>query len=148
MNVDPIVKQVTVPIGADAAFDLFTSRIQEWWPLHRNTVSAMQGQRSRSLTMGKALGDHLVEVDHDGTEHDWGVIEEWKPGRSFALCWHPGQTAEKQTRLRVTFEDRGGETLLTLSHSGWESLAAEDAQRRSGYDDGWNGVLDAYRSAA
>ena len=38
----PIQKSVTVPLPADAAFDLFTRDIARWWPA-QHTQSAKTG---------------------------------------------------------------------------------------------------------
>ena len=43
--------------------------------------------------------------------------------------------------------DRDG-TLVVLEHSGWETLSDERRAGRVGYDNGWPGVLAAYREAA
>lgn len=147
MTTDPIVKTITVPLAPGAAFDLFTARIAEWWPLDRKSVSAGQGARSKNLTLEPHVGGAFFELGHDGTEHRWGTVEEWLPGSAFATTWHPGRMSDSQTRIRVTFEAEGTGTLVTLTHSGWEALSAEQAAMREPYIDGWGEVLALFAAA-
>jgi len=147
MTTDPIVKTITVPLTPDAAFDLFTARIGEWWPLDRKSVSAGQGARSQDLVLEPRVGGAFLELGHDGTEHRWGTVEEWVQGQAFTTTWHPGRMSDSQTRVRVTFAPDGAGTLVTLIHSGWEALSAEQAAMREPYIDGWGEVLNLFAAA-
>lgn len=147
MSTDPIVKTITVPLAPEAAFDLFTARIGEWWPLDSKSVSAGQGARSQSLTLEPKVGGAFLEVGHDGTHHRWGTIEEWHHGRAFSTTWHPGRMSDSQTRIRVTFVPSGTGTLVTLTRSGWEALSAEQAATREPYVEGWAEVLTLFAAA-
>lgn len=148
MTTDAIVKTVHVPLPPADAFALFTDKIGTWWPVESHSVSAGQGAPSQSLSLEGKPGGALIEIGHDGTEHSWGTVEEWEPGHSFATTWHPGKMADRQTRVRVTFEADGDGTLVTLTHSGWEALGDDAVQMRTGYDGGWNGVLERFVAAA
>ncbi|NNE81125.1 MAG: hypothetical protein HKN18_12730 [Silicimonas sp.] len=147
MTTDPIVKTVNVGLSPADAFDLFTARMDTWWPLDRNSVSAGQGAASKSLTLTPGMGGELVEIGHDDTRHLWGHVQEWKPGSLVALSWHPGKMADQQTHLRVTFEADGTGTKVTLTHSGWEALD-DGAKMRGGYNEGWVGVLERFTATA
>ena len=148
MTTDAIRETVRVGLAPEQAFDLFTRRIGEWWPVASHSVSAGQGEPSKSLTLEPALGGALTETGHDGTIHVWGHVEEWEPGRVVAMTWHPGKSADNQTRVRVEFEPEAEGTRVTLTHSGWEVLGPDAAKARNGYNEGWVGVLDRYRAAA
>lgn len=148
MSIDPIVKTVRVGLTPQAAFDLFTTRMGEWWPIESHSVSAGQGAPSKSLGMTARLGGEIAEVASDGTTHIWGKIDDWNPGKMFACTWHPGRTDGSETRLRVTFEADGDGTLVTLTHSDWEALGEEGAKTREGYDGGWTGVLERFTQSA
>ena len=142
MSIPPVVKTLHVGLVPQAAFELFTARIAEWWPTESHSVSSQDGKASRSLLMIPGVGGTLVEIAHDGTSHIWGEIKEWSPGQAFAMSWHPGRTDGVETHLSVTFEAKDGGTLLKLTHSNWEALGASAAKTRDGYDGGWNGVLE------
>jgi hypothetical protein len=51
------------------------------------------------------------------------------------------------TLLRVTFTAAGKQTLVSLTHSGWE-IFDDPAGARSGYDQGWVEVLGRYAELA
>ena len=147
MTTDPIVKTIEVPLGPDAAFELFTAKIGTWWPVESHSVSAGNGAPSQSLTLDARMGGALVEIASDGTQHVWGEVLEWEPGQSLRVTWHPGKMTDQQTEVRVTFEAAGDGCRVELTHSGWEALE-EGAKMRSGYNDGSVGVLERYSKAA
>lgn len=147
MSVDPIVKTIQVSLAPKAAFDLFTQRIETWWPLESHSVSAGSGAPAQSLTMGCELGGTLVETTADGTAHTWGTVLEWADGESFGMTWHPGRTDGAETHLHVAFKAAGSGTLVTLTHSNWDDLGTEAQKTRDGYNGGWDGVLAAYAGA-
>ena len=147
MTNDPIVKAVRVSLAPKAAFDLFTHRMDEWWPMDRHSVSANNGQPARSLALDGRVGGALSEVAHDGATHIWGHVLEWDPGKTFVLTWHPGHGEDQKTTVRVTFAPDGEGTRVELTHSGWEALD-DGASRRTGYDSGWVGVLDLFAKKA
>ena len=41
---EPIVRVIEVPCGQEAAFNIFISEMNTWWPLGKYTTSAMDGQ--------------------------------------------------------------------------------------------------------
>ena len=147
MTTDPILKVVDVPLSPAKAFELFTSRINEWWPVESHSVSSGQGAPSKSLTLDAKMGGALVEVAADGTEHVWGHVQEWEPGSALALTWHPGKTDGEMTRVRVVFEAQGEGCRVELTHSGWEALE-NGADMRKGYFGGWDGVLGRFVEVA
>ena len=103
MTHDPIVKTIHVSLDPGTAFELFTARMSDWWPLGSHSVSAGEGKVSQSLAIDPKVGGAVTEVGHDGTRHVWGHIQDWAPGAHFAMSWHPGKSAERQTHVRVEF---------------------------------------------
>ena len=47
------------------------------------------------------------------------------------------------TRIEITFEAQGDQTLVTLVHTGWERMTDPDASAEE-YRNGWPGVLGGY----
>jgi hypothetical protein len=37
-SIPPVRKQIEVPLGPKAAFDLFTSEMENWWPFDTHSV--------------------------------------------------------------------------------------------------------------
>ena len=147
MTVDPVVKTIRVSLPPNAAFDLFTQRIESWWPMQSHSVSAGSGTPARSLSMVCELGGALIETTGDGKEHSWGTVLEWVDGKSFAMTWHPGRTDGAETHLHVAFQSVETGTLVTLTHSNWDNLGVDAQKTRDGYNGGWDGVLAAYLNA-
>src|SRR5205085_6244220 len=79
-----IVKTVTVPLDPPQAFDLFTSRIGEWWPLESHSVG---GSSSAGIVLDES---GAVETLGDGSTSRWGDVIDWEPPYRFSMTWHPG----------------------------------------------------------
>ena len=139
-----LTKTITVPVPVDRAFDLFSRRLGEWWPLATHSV----GEESAvGVEMGCRVGGEIVETVRDGSVHVWGTVTDWEPPERMAFTWHPGQDAAEATRVEVTFEPAGESTVVTLTHSGWEALEGGAGIRRN-YDSGWDLVLARLVAAA
>ncbi len=64
------------------------------------------------------------------------------------MTWHPGQAGGPAHRRRNHLHRESGGTLVTLVHSGWESMAlpasADGSTVLDNYIEGWETVLGAY----
>jgi uncharacterized protein YndB with AHSA1/START domain len=141
----PLVRQVTVALAPERAFDLFTRRVDTWWPLASHS---MGGATSRALRLDE---DGFVETLGDGRECPWGSVLAWEPPSRLAVTWHPGGSAETATLVEVTFVPEGSGTLVRLVHSGWERLPADrlgGPGAYGGYAEGWTYVLGRLAATA
>jgi uncharacterized protein YciI len=139
-EVAPIRREVVVDLDAAQAFELFTARIGEWWPIEE--LSVFGAGASVALEDGR-----IVETSGERAS-EWGAITEWKPGERVSFTWHPGAPAERASSVTVSFTQRdAAETLVVLEHSGWEAYDDPAVARRE-YDTGWPRVLDIYARAA
>jgi uncharacterized protein YndB with AHSA1/START domain len=144
-SVEPVRKTVTVPATPERAFDLFTARFHEWWPLQTHSVGLDQAV---GVTFGTGTGGTIVETLADGTTSTWGTITHWEPPHRVAFSWHAGTPAAEATRVEVTFtEDEPGSTVVRLVHSGWERRP-DGAHARDGYESGWDPVVGSFAVAA
>ncbi|MGR3433378.1 MAG: ArsR/SmtB family transcription factor [Shimia sp.] len=141
MTTDPIVKTLDVDLPPDAAFDLFATRMGEWWPTDTHSLSAEDGARPHAVEVEPREGGRILDTTHDGRIAPWGRVTAWEPGRRFAAAWHVGRPEAEATMLDVRFDARGGGTRVTLIHDGWEVLGAAGAALRGGYHGGWDRVL-------
>jgi uncharacterized protein YndB with AHSA1/START domain len=95
MNLPPLRRQVVVPAGPEVAFDVFTQRIGDWWPLDRFSV---HGEKATT-----AFRDgRLVETGPGGDEAVWGTVLDWVPPRRLRLTWHPGRDADRASEVEVS----------------------------------------------
>ena len=73
-----VIKQVTVPLGPQAALDLFTAGMDRWWPFESHSV--YEGKHL-SFRFECRVGGQLVETGPDGQESVWGTVESVSPTR-------------------------------------------------------------------
>ena len=144
MTVAPIRREILVAASADRAFDLFTERIGDWWPLARFGV---YGDGTVGFESSSAGGRAIVERSGDRVSV-WAEVTAWEPPESLAFTWHPGTDPAQATQVRVTFTADGDQTLVTVQHSGWDALADPDraAAAAKEYGQGWPGVLGSFAS--
>ena len=136
----PIRREVLVDAGPQAAFEIFTAGLGRWWPLAAGKGVYCDG------TVAFA-GGQIVERAADGREVVWGTVTRWEPPAAVGFTWHPGYAAERASQVEVTFTAAGPQTLVRVTHSGWESFD-DPAAMRAEYDKGWPGVLGAYAEHA
>jgi uncharacterized protein YndB with AHSA1/START domain len=130
----PVRREVLVAATPVRAFDLFTGRIGDWWPLAQFGVF---GDGTVAFEDGKI-------VERSGSrESVWGEVTAWDPPDALAFTWHPGYEFEHATDVQVTFAADGEQTLVTLVHTGWERMTDPDASADE-YRNGWPGVLAGY----
>ena len=133
--VAPVRREVRVRCDADTAFELFTAHLGAWWPLGSHSVFGAEGS--------VAFEDGVV-VERRGTDSAvWGTVLHWERPTGFAMTWHPGQGPERATEVAVAFTPDGDDTVVTLTHTGWERLA-EPQRVRDEYEQGWPVVLAGY----
>jgi len=145
-KVAPVTKRRTVPLPLDQAFDLFTRRMGEWWPMATHSVA---GDDVKELRFEDRIGGRLLEVAEDGTECSWGELMAWNPPHRFVVSWHPAREPMAASVLEVRFSPAaGGGTDVFLEHCGWEEFGDEALDLRGRYDVGWDSVLGLYVTAA
>ena len=130
----PVRREVLVKASPARAFELFTGRIGDWWPLAEYSV---YGDGTVAFE-----GSQLVERK-GSDESVWGAVTAWNPPDEVAFTWHPGYDEAQATDVRVTFTAEGDETLVTLVHTGWERMTDPDAAADE-YRNGWPGVLAGF----
>jgi uncharacterized protein YndB with AHSA1/START domain/uncharacterized protein YciI len=138
--VPPIRREVRVDADPATAFEIFTARIGQWWPVAELSVFG-------SGAIVAFTGGQIIERAADGRSSCWGVVTRWEPGAAVAFTWHPGTTPERASQVEVTFRADGTQTLVVLEHAGWDAFA-DPAAARAEYDQGWPAVLDNYRDHA
>ena len=115
-DLTPIEKKLRVPLSVEDAFELFTHRIAEWWPLAQHSVSQASAE---SCVIEPRVGGRIYEKDSGGNEHTWGTVQRFDPPNALAFSWHPGRDPETAQRVAVTFESTGEGCELHLIHEGW-----------------------------
>ncbi|MCD5346597.1 SRPBCC domain-containing protein [Agromyces sp. S2-1-8] len=140
---DAIVKTVHVPLAPDRAFELFTARIAEWWPLATHSAGH---EDAVDLAIDGRVGGLIVETLRDGSTSVWGTITGWQPPHALAFTWHPALGPEEATQVAVAFAADAAGCALTLVHTGWAKRRDGDVRDR--YVTGWEFVLGRFVAAA
>ena len=146
---EPILKTIEVPCEQEQAFKIFIEEVTTWWPLDKNSVSAMSGEVAKAVVIEAKLNGKVYEVGHDDTQHRWGTVTHYDPFNGFAMDWHIGRPAAEASKVVVNFIAMEKKlTRVELSHSNWEVFGDKAADMRAGYDSGWVGVFEqAYLAA-
>ena len=135
----PIRKELTLRCPRAHAFDVFTNRLNDWWP---STSHSIGGNAVSRVDLEGRMGGRVYETRRDGATFDWGKVVRWEPPNVVAFTWHPGADASRATTVTVSFDEVDDETVVRLEHVGW-AVHGDDAEaKRETYDNGWTGVLE------
>ena len=146
-------KSVAVKATADHAFQVFTERIDSWWPRTHHIGNAPM---VKAIIEGRA-GGRCYSEQADGSECDWGRVLVWDPPQRFVMAWQIGPTWQyepelaKSSEVEVSFTPQAdGVTRVDLEHRYFERHGAGFDAIRSAVDSpgGWNQLLELYRTAA
>jgi hypothetical protein len=114
----PVRQSILIESTVEHTFEVFVRELAAWWPLDPFSLGGRD--RIRTVTVDRHTGGRVVELWHDGSEHDWGTLLEWNEPAGFTMTWNvTGEPTEVELRfVRV-------ETALTrveIEHRGWEKL--------------------------
>lgn len=132
-------KSVFLACPPQAAFELFTTRAGEWWPVsRRHTSDALS-----TITFDPA--GPFEERTSDGSVVPLGRVRSWEPPHRLVLDFYPGTDAEHPTEAEITLVAEGTGTRLTVTHR--PTLLSQHLweQRVSAYDAAWGDVFDELR---
>ncbi|MFG1927898.1 SRPBCC family protein [Cryptosporangium sp. NPDC048952] len=152
MSTDSLVvrKSVTVPLSADRAFELFTSRMTEFWPKSHSIGAVPLAE----AVVEPHAGGRWYERGADGSECSWGRVTVWEPPTRLVLLWQIDASfkfdPDLETEVEITFTEEGGATRVDLVHRDLERFGDQAFAVRDTFDSpgGWPGILDAYVAAA
>jgi uncharacterized protein YndB with AHSA1/START domain len=139
----PIEIRLRVDCAPAHAFEVWTGRIDMWWP-RGHSVSADPGLH---VAIEPGVGGRIVERTPAGAEHVWGEVLVWDPPRRLAYLWHIYGTREEATEVDVVFTPDGDGTAVTLTHTGWERLSATRPDLRDRNEAAWSRVLPHFAEA-
>ena len=135
-----IRKSVSIPLGLEQAFELFTDGVDTWWPaathsIHKDAVA--------EVVLEQRVGGELYERSSSGEKAHWATVVAWEPPHRLVLEWKVNPLAPA-TEVTVRFAAEGEDTRVDLEHGGWEGYGEEAADEAAEYDSGWDIVLGRY----
>jgi uncharacterized protein YndB with AHSA1/START domain len=141
--IPPLRLSFEVDCGVATAFELWTARIDVWWP-RGHTVSGDDGSQ---VVLEPGVGGRVFERTPSGEEIDWGEVTVWEPPHRLAYLWHLKRDRTQATDVEVRFVESDRRTLVEIEHGGWERLGPEGPVWRERNHSGWSGVLEHYEKA-
>ena len=138
---EPLRREVRVRCSIEHAFEVFTARIDLWWPPGHRRFETSQ------LHLEAAVGGRFFERSSSGEEAKLGEVIRCEPPHHISYTWFPG-ALDKPTQVDVTFAAAGEETIVNVVHSEAESgLGSLWFDRMKLFQRGWEHVLAAFCSA-
>jgi uncharacterized protein YndB with AHSA1/START domain len=143
--IEPIRLTFEVDCSVEHAFEVWTARIDQWWP-RDHTVTAADGL---TVVLEGRPGGRIFERLATGDEHQWGEVTVWEPPRRLGYTWHLNRDRRDATDVEVSFTARGDDaTQVEIEHRGWERLGAEGEDWRDRNHGGWATLLPHFIAAA
>jgi uncharacterized protein YndB with AHSA1/START domain len=146
-------KTVTVEATPAHAFDVFTQRLADWWPLDTHHIAEKDAVDAR---FEPYAGGRFYEIAADGTETQWGTVQVWDPPHRFVYLWQLNcdwgfdPDVESASEVEVRFvEEAPGRTRVDLEHRLLERYGdrADEMVAVFSSDGGWNGLLQRFGKA-
>ncbi len=135
---DPVVSTIEVRCAPAHAFEVFTRRVDLWWPVgHRKLEDA-------SLEFECRTGGRFMERSPSGEVFELGTILDWDPPRRFRYSWVRGAISAP-TEVEVVFEPHGKATRVIVTHAEANSgLGDAWPTRARGFKAAWSHVLPTF----
>jgi len=151
ITIAPVRKTVVVQATPERAFEVFTARIDRWWPKSHSIGPAPV----RESVIEPFVGGRWYSTCEDGTVVVLGYVRNWQPGERFTVSWEISAQWKSDTRPGFTSEvdvqflgEASGCTRVELEHRNFERMGAADGEKmRSDVDRGWPGLLDLFAKA-
>jgi uncharacterized protein YndB with AHSA1/START domain len=144
VSVDPTLASVELSVVVAApvaeAFELFTSRMGEWWPLD---LASYGGDRAKEIFLEPRIGGRFFERFIDGDELQVGTVTACQPPRLISFTWATSDWVG-ETVVDVRFNPQADGTRVDLSHHGFERIGPVGPDVAAKFRGGWPGVLRAF----
>jgi len=148
VQVAPVRKSIVVAATPQRAFEVFTTRLDRWWPKTHGIGPAPV----RQSVIEPFVGGRWYQVCEDGSDVTAGHVRVWEPGQRFVVSWEisahwkPDARAEFASELEVRFSAEGANhTRVELEHGKFERMGAGPGETmRNQVDSGWPGLLQLY----
>lgn len=149
-SIAPVRKTLIVNASQAHAFDVFTSKLDSWWPKGHG-IGATPVKQS---FIEARKGGRWYTTHEDGSETVVGHMRVWEPPHRIVFSWEvsadwkPDPSVASEVEITFTAQS-AGTTRVELEHRNFEALGQENGQRmRGSVDGGWPGLLEIFRKQA
>lgn len=124
--------RVSIELSVDPlrAFQFFTQDIDKWWS--RDRRNHFRAPWVGIMRFEAGVNGRLIEIYDEDTNdiYEVGRITIWEPGTRLTFDWRlPNFSADEITQVDIRFERTEIGTLVTLEHSGWDTLRPDHPAR-------------------
>lgn len=148
--IEAIRREVVVPVSAEEAFEVFTSRMTDWWPSGHHIGSAP----IERIVIEPFEGGRWYTRHEDGSETSTGFVLAWDPPERLIITWQIGADWRYHLDLVTTVEisfvaETPDRTRVQLEHRDLERFGPEALRMRDTFESpgAWNATLAAYATA-
>jgi uncharacterized protein YndB with AHSA1/START domain len=137
---DSVTESIYIRASKAKVFDAFVNHVNEWWPFQGkfSYSFAPETTQPKLIAFEARAGGRFYETFANGEQYQIGEIRAWGPPDQFSFTWK-GREYKAPTLVEVLFAESGGQTKITLTHSGWE--AAGLPEYAESYGVGWAEIL-------
>lgn len=140
-------QQIVLGVAPARAFDLFTTRMTDWWPPEHHIGTAPIEQ----IVIEPREGGRWFTRHTDGSETSTGFVQVWEPPSRLVMTWQI--TADWSfdtalvTAIELTFTPaENGHTLVDLTHRDFDNYGPDADHMRQTFNspDAWPRTLAAF----
>jgi uncharacterized protein YndB with AHSA1/START domain len=152
ISIAPVHKSVVVQASPAKAFEVFTARINRWWPKSHGIGAAPVLES----IIEPFVGGRWYTKCEDGTDVVVGHVRIWQPAERFVVSWEVSANWKPDDRVAFASEvevrflaDADGRTRVEVEHRNFERMgAAAGETMRKGVDGGWPALLELFAKEA
>jgi uncharacterized protein YndB with AHSA1/START domain len=149
-TIAPVRKMLVVNATQAHAFDVFTNRLDSWWP-KGHSIGALPVKQS---FIEPRKGGRWYTTHDDGSECVVGHMKVWEPPHRIVFSWEisadwkPDPTVASEVEIIFVAQD-ARTTRVELEHRNFEALGEKGGEKmRGGVEGGWSGLLEIFRKQA
>jgi uncharacterized protein YndB with AHSA1/START domain len=149
-TIEPVRKMLVVNATQAHAFDVFTNRLDSWWP-KGHSIGALPVKQS---FIEPRKGGRWYTTHDDGSECVVGHMKVWEPPHRIVFSWEisadwkPDPTVASEVEIIFVAQD-ARTTRVELEHRNFEALGEKGGEKmRGGVEGGWSGLLEIFRKQA
>jgi uncharacterized protein YndB with AHSA1/START domain len=149
-TLEAIRRDIVVPVAPDEAFEIFTSRMTDWWPKEHHIGTAP----IERVVIEPHEGGRWYTHHEDGSESSTGYVMAWEPPGRLVITWQIGADWRYDPKLVTTIEisfvaEGTDRTRVSLEHRDLERFGPEAERMREMFDGpgAWTRTLGAYAAA-
>lgn len=147
-TLNTINKEVLVQASQETAFDVFTKKIDQWWPKTHHVGKCPMVES----VLERKPGGRWYSRHEDGSEVTIGKVLTWDPYGLLILAWQIDGNfqydPQLETEVVVSFiAEDNRTTRVTMEHRDIQKLMG-GAKVIENMDEGWGMIMGLYREVA